>query len=75
MREVDQETGKDLNPPKPPEEKKSAKSKKCMMDEDVDLDGVRNPDRPLTDGKGSSGMFGSRRDPGFVDDIDFGPKR
>ncbi|CAH8471663.1 unnamed protein product, partial [Heterobilharzia americana] len=79
MREVDQETGADLNPSNISEKKpsysseSSSKDKLRLVDEE-NIDGVRNPDRPATNP--GSGLFGSRRrDVGFEEDIESGPKR
>nr|CAH8824939.1 unnamed protein product [Trichobilharzia regenti] len=80
MREVDQETGTDLNPSNINHEKKvdhstdsSGRDKIRLVDEE-NIDGVRNPDRPPTNA--GPGLFGSRRrDVGFEEDIESGPKR
>ncbi|TNN05335.1 ATP-dependent RNA helicase DHX8 [Schistosoma japonicum] len=78
MREVNQETGADLNPSRLPERKinnpdeSSGKDKIRLVDEE-DIDGVRNPDRPAVNS--APGIFGRRKETGFEEDIESGPKR
>ena len=76
MREVDQETGADLNPrsKSPPKNRTepNAKSKIRSVDEE-DIDAVRNPDRPATNS--SASLFRARRDVAFDEDLESGPKR
>ncbi|CAI2738625.1 unnamed protein product [Dicrocoelium dendriticum] len=76
MREVDQETGEDLNPRKEsdstsPQEKAGPKLRDV---DEADVDGVRNPDRP--DAGSTSGLlFGRRKETNLDEDLESGPKR
>ncbi|CAH8483905.1 unnamed protein product [Schistosoma margrebowiei] len=78
MREVDQETGADLNPSRLPEKKsinssESLDKDKIRLVDEEDIDGVRNPDRPAANS--GPGFFGRRKEMGFEEDIESGPKR
>lgn len=78
MREVDQETGADLNPSRLPEKKSNNSSEsldkdKIRLVDEEDIDGVRNPDRPAANS--GPGFFGRRKEMGFEEDIESGPKR
>lgn len=82
MREVNQETGEDLNPHKSsPDSRDPADGGKVRNMDDLDLDGVRNPDRPTTSSVASmsrSALFGPRRagnPDGIDEDLESGPKR
>ncbi|TGZ60711.1 hypothetical protein CRM22_008385 [Opisthorchis felineus] len=78
MKEVNQETGEDLNPRgrgKSPSGHQTdpAKGKMRNVDE-VDMDGVRNPDRPDTGLSASTLLLRPRKDV-MEEDLDSGPKR
>ncbi|GAA57153.1 ATP-dependent RNA helicase DHX8/PRP22 [Clonorchis sinensis] len=78
MKEVNQETGEDLNPRgrgKSPSSHQTdpAKGKMRNVDE-VDMDGVRNPDRPDAGLSASTLLFRPRKDV-MEEDLDSGPKR
>ncbi|CAL8104572.1 unnamed protein product [Calicophoron daubneyi] len=81
MREVNQETGEDLNPHQSATDVEAAsgsnqnetRNKNVRSVDDVNIDSVRNPDRPAV---GSApNLFGPRPDPVLDDDLDSGPKR
>ncbi|OON15590.1 helicase protein, partial [Opisthorchis viverrini] len=78
MKEVNQETGEDLNPRgrgKSPSGHQTdpAKGKMRNVDE-VDIDGARNPDRPDAGLSASTLLFRPRKDV-MEEDLDSGPKR
>ncbi|KAF6776493.1 hypothetical protein AHF37_04004 [Paragonimus kellicotti] len=78
MREVNQETGEDFNPRESGDKSSPSdelKSKTRNVDE-VDIDGVRNPDRPAAS-SASGFLFGPRRPDAAVldEDLESGPKR
>ncbi|KAF5402362.1 DEAH (Asp-Glu-Ala-His) box polypeptide 8 [Paragonimus heterotremus] len=78
MREVNQETGEDFNPRESGDKSSSSddlKDKTRNVDE-VDIDGVRNPDRPAAS-SASGFLFGPRRPDAAVldEDLESGPKR
>ncbi|TPP63001.1 ATP-dependent RNA helicase DHX8 [Fasciola gigantica] len=81
MREVNQETGEDLNPQNSsPNSRDPADGGKVRNMDDADLDGVRNPDRPTASSAASisrSALFGPRRGDadGVDEDLESGPKR
>ncbi|THD22163.1 Pre-mRNA-splicing factor ATP-dependent RNA helicase PRP16 [Fasciola hepatica] len=81
MREVNQETGEDLNPQNSsPSSRDPADGGKVRNMDDADLDGVRNPDRPTASSTASisrSALFGPRRGDadGVDEDLESGPKR
>ncbi|KAL7064562.1 hypothetical protein AAHC03_05512 [Spirometra sp. Aus1] len=76
MREVDQKTGEDLNPPQPtPTTRKDEFSvdggSSGMNDEFGET--ARNPDRPFAPGRSTA--LAASGQAGLDDDLDFGPKR
>ncbi|VDK73663.1 unnamed protein product [Dibothriocephalus latus] len=75
MREVDQKTGEDLNPPQQTTTKKdefAVDGGSSGMNEEVG-ETARNPDRPFAPGR-STALAASGQG-GLDDDLDFGPKR
>ncbi|KAA3671248.1 ATP-dependent RNA helicase DHX8/PRP22 [Paragonimus westermani] len=77
MREVNQETGEDLNPRESGDKSSSDELKgKTRNVDEVDMDGVRNPDRPAAS-SASGFLFGPRRPDAAVldEDLESGPKR
>ncbi|KAF8565662.1 hypothetical protein P879_09250 [Paragonimus westermani] len=77
MREVNQETGEDLNPRESGDKSSSDELKgKTRNVDEVDMDGVRNPDRPAAS-SAPGFLFGPRRPDAAVldEDLESGPKR